>query len=372
MEHDVVVVGAGFSGATLAERFATVLGKKVLVLEKRDHIGGNCYDYLNEEGVLVARYGAHIFHTVDERVWRYVNGFSGFITYVHKVLSCVQGSLVPVPVNITTVNALFGLSLSTPEQMREWLAANVVVKKEIRNSQDAALARVGPRLYELMFRNYTRKQWDRSPADLDRSVLDRIPVRENFDDRYFTDSWQGMPEKGYTELFRRMLDHPLITVECGTNYFDVRERIGAPRALFFSGKMDEFFRYQEGERLEYRSLRFEFETLPQELFQKAPVVNYPGEEHGFTRIVEFKQMTGQKIPCTTIAREYPTWNGEPYYPVPSLRNQDLYARYQRKAAMLEKDKVYFVGRLANYRYFNMDQAIGNALSLFERVTRATS
>lgn len=364
--YDVVIVGAGISGATLAERYATICNKKVLVIEKRDHIGGNCYDFYDEAGLLISKYGAHIFHTSFEDVWEYVTQFSDWTPYEHRVLSMVDGKLVPVPVNITTVNTLFGISLKNEDEMKEWIATQVTPIEHPANSEESALSRVGPKLYEKMFKHYTEKQWDTDPKNLDSAVLDRIPVRTNFDDRYFSDPHQAMPKEGYTKLFEKMLDHPNITVQVETDYFQVKDTLPKDALLFFTGPIDGFFDYKFGEKLEYRSIRFEFETLDREYFQSNSVINYPND-HDFTRIVEYKYLYQQKHPKTTISKEFPTWDGEPYYPVPNDRNRALYAKYQKEAEKLEAEGIYFVGRLANYKYFNMDQAFKNALDLFSRL-----
>lgn len=361
--YDVVIVGAGISGATLAERYATVLNKKVLVLEKRDHIGGNCYDFYDKAGLLISKYGAHIFHTSFEHVWEYVNKFTNWVPYEHRVISYVDKKYVPVPVNITTVNMLFGLSIEDEEEMKRWLKTQIVPISHPRNSEESAVSRVGVRLYELMFKNYTKKQWDTDPKNLDASVLDRIPVRTNFDDRYFSDPHQAMPEKGYTKIFEKMLDHPNISVQLDTDYFAVKSSLPKDALLFFTGPIDRFFEYKFGEKLAYRSIRFEFETLDKEYFQSNSVINYPNE-YDFTRIIEYKYLYQQSHDKTTITREYPTWEGEPYYPVPNDRNRELYLRYQSEAQKLEDQGIYFVGRLANYKYFNMDQAFNNALQIF--------
>jgi len=366
MKYDIVIVGAGISGATLAERFANKLNKKVLVLEKREHIGGNCYDHIDEAGILVSKYAAHIFHTSYEDVWQYVNKFSRWHPYFHKVLSKVDGKLVPIPVNITTVNTLFNLSLKNEEEMKSWLAGQVVKIDHPKNGEESALSRVGPILYEKMFKNYTTKQWDTDPKNLDKSILDRIPVRFDFNDQYFSDPHQAMPTDGYTKIFENMLNNPNITVMLNTDYFSVQKDIEDYDQLFFTGPIDQFFGYKLGKKLQYRSLRFEFETLDKEYFQSNSVINYPND-NDFTRIVEFKYLTGQKHAKTTIVREYPTWEGEPYYPVINPENLALFDEYAKEANKSETGKVHFVGRLANYKYFNMDQAFKNSLDLFYRL-----
>ncbi len=366
MSYDIIIVGAGISGATLAERYATQENKKVLVLEKRDHIGGNCYDYYNEAGILVSKYGAHIFHTNYEEVWQYVSNFTQWYPYKHKVLSYVDGKLVPVPVNITTVNALLGTNIKTETQMKAWLKKNTIPNDNPKHSEHVALSRVGRHLYEKMFKNYTQKQWDIHPRKLKPSVIGRIPVRTNFEDRYFTDTHQAIPKKGYTEIFKKMLDHPNITVKLNTDYFTLKDKLPKYEKLFFTGPVDQFFSYKYKKKLQYRSLRFEFETYDKEFYQTNAVINYPND-HSYTRIIEYKHFTGQKHPKTTISKEYPTWEGEPYYPVLSKENLELYSHYQKEAEKAEKENIYFVGRLANYKYFNMDEAFKNALDLFNKL-----
>jgi len=360
---DIIVIGAGISGAVLAERFASH-GKKVLVLEKRDHIAGNCYDYIDENGILVSKYGAHLFHTNDEEVWKYVNRFGNWYKWEHKVLAKVDGQLVPVPVNITTVNKLLGLNISSEEDMKDWLEKNRAHIDEPANGKEAALARVGPYLYEKMFRHYTKKQWDKYPEELDASVLNRIPVRTNYDDRYFSDKYQALPEGGYTKLFDKILAHPNITVMLNTDYFDVRNEIKGYDKLFYTGPIDRFFdfKYSAEEKLEYRSINFVSETVDKEYFQENSVVNYPGTEVAFTRIIEYKHFGNQKTPTTTIVKEFTVDEGEPYYPVPNERNTRIYEKYREEAEKLVD--IFFVGRLANYKYFNMDQAFKNALEVF--------
>ncbi len=368
--YDIVIVGAGISGAVLAERYAS-LGKRVLVMEKRNHIGGNCYDFYNEHGILVSRYGAHLFHTNYEDVWKYVNRFAEWHPYEHRVLAKVDGKLVPIPVNITTVNLLFGLNIKSEEQMRQWLDTVQVRNENPRNGEEAALARVGPVLYEKMFKHYTKKQWDKWPNELDRSVLERIPVRTNFDDRYFSDKYQALPKGGYAKMFERIFAHANIEVRLDTDYFDVKDTPEVSRAekLFYTGPIDRFFdyRYSTAERrLQWRSIRFEWETLDKEFFQENSVINYPDPKDGsFTRIVEYKHFTGQNNPKTTISREYSTDEGEPYYPVPNPDNDAIFQRYREEADKLSG--IFFVGRLANYKYFNMDQAFKNALDLFDQL-----
>lgn len=364
---DILIVGAGISGVTLAERYAQELGKKVLVIEKRDHIGGNCYDFINEDGILVPKYGIHTFHTKFEDVWEYVNRFSKWRPFEHKILSSVDGKLVPIPINITTVNKLFNLDIRTEEEMKDWLAKNVEPIANPKNSEESALARVGKVIYEKLLKNYTRKQWDVWPHELDPSIMDRVPVRTSFEDRNFLDPHQGMPAGGYTKMFERMLAHKNIEVRLNTDWEDFKATAPKVERLFFTGKIDQFFEYKFGDKLQYRSLRWEHETHNKEYYQSGIQINYPDESIPYTRISEPKHSTGQKHPKTTIMKEYPTWEGEPIYPVPTERNKEIFAKYQKEAEKLEKENIYFVGRLANYKYFNMDQAVKNAFELFERL-----
>ncbi|MEO6508642.1 MAG: UDP-galactopyranose mutase, partial [Patescibacteria group bacterium] len=265
---DIVVIGAGISGAVLAERYASI-GKTVLVLEKRDHIAGNCYDYYNEHGILISKYGAHLFHTNYEDVWEYVNRFSKWRFYEHRVVAQVDGKLVPIPANITTVNMLFGLNIQSEEEMKKWLDGHQVKNDNPQNGEEAALARVGPILYEKMFKTYTFKQWAKYPAELDASVLNRIPVRSNFDDRYFSDTYQYLPAEGYTKMFEKIIDHKNITVVLNTDFFDVKKELEGCEKLFYTGPIDQYFDFKHSlnEKLEYRSIRFVEETLDQEDYQ---------------------------------------------------------------------------------------------------------
>lgn len=361
--YQIVIVGSGISGLVLAERYAS-LGKKVLVIEKRDHIGGNCYDYLNEYGILVSKYGAHLFHTNHEEVWQYVQRFSSFTPYQHRVLASVQGKLVPVPVNIKTVNTLFDLKIKSQAEMQKWLSSVQVPSDKPKNSEEVGLSRVGKELYELLFKNYTLKQWNKEPKELDPLVLARIPVRDNFDDLYFSDKYQAQPSKGFTALFEKMINHRQIKVLVNTDFFKVKQQITGYEKLFYTGPVDSFFSESPVQKLEYRSLRFEFETHNKEYYQENSVINYPNE-NDFTRIVEYKRITGQVHPQTTISKEFPQSDGEPYYPVPTWENRQLYQQYFSQVKKLKN--IYFIGRLAEYRYINMDEAFLNALRLFARL-----
>jgi len=367
---DILIIGAGISGAVLAERYAS-LGKKVLIVERRNHIGGNCYDYLDENGILVSKYGAHLFHTNEEVVWDYVRQFASWYPWEHKVIARVDEKTVPIPVNITTVNTLFDENIETEAEMLAWLEKNRIPFEAPANGEEAVLNRVGTELYEKMFKHYTKKQWDKFPSELDASVLDRIPVRCNHDDRYFSDKYQALPQGGYTKMFEKILSNPNIEVLLDTDYFDVMDEYAGYEKLFYTGAIDRFFEFKHSldEKLEYRSINFVSETLDVDYFQENSVVNYPGTDVEFTRIIEYKHFGSQQADKTTIVKEFTVDHGEPYYPVPNPRNQKIYEKYKAEADKLED--VYFVGRLANYKYFNMDQAFKNALDLFASIEEQT-
>ena len=362
--YDWLVVGAGFAGAVLAERLAKARGDRVLVVDRRPHVGGNAYDHLDESGVLIHRYGPHIFHTNSAVVSDYLSQFTRWHPYEHRVLGRVDGQLVPIPINLDTVNRLYGLAL-TPADLETWFARRAEPVAEIRTSEDVIVSRIGRELYEKFFQGYTRKQWGLDPSELDRSVTARVPVRTNRDDRYFTDTFQAMPQDGYTRMFDHMLDWPGIDVRLGTEYRDLKGQVRWKR-LIWTGPVDEFFGHRFGP-LPYRSLRFRHERLQQEWFQPVGTVNYPQTE-SYTRITEYKHLTGQQHPHTSITYEYPEAEGDPYYPVPRPENQALYRRYEALADA-EPD-TWFAGRLATYRYMNMDQVVGQALSMFKRIEAA--
>lgn len=364
--QQILIIGSGISGSLFAERYASI-GKRVLVLEKRDHIGGNCYDYKDKEGLLISKYGAHLFHTNYEDVWQYLQKFASWVGYRHKVLAKVEGQLVPVPVNITTVNKIFNLNIQNQKEMSAWLDKNQVKFNNPQNSEEVALSRVGVNLYKKLFQNYTKKQWNKDPQELDPSILSRIPVRNNFDDSYFSDKYQAQPVGGFTEIFKKMLTHKNITVKLNTDFFDYKNKININNfeKVFYTGPIDRFFDYQFGKKgLEYRSLQFDFRTYNKEFFQNNSVINYPND-YDFTRIVEYKHITGQKHPKTTVSREYPTDKGDPYYPVLTRKNRLIYKKYKGLSKQLKN--IYFVGRLAEYRYINMDEAFKNALDLFYKL-----
>ena len=360
--YDYVVVGAGFAGSVIAERLAEGLGLNVLVIDRREHIGGNAYDHLDAAGVMVHRYGPHIFHTNAPRIVDYLSRFTQWRPYEHRVLAQVDGHLVPIPINLTTLNTLFGLQMDEAQAER-FLADRAQPVECIRTSEDVVINQIGQELYQKFFQGYTRKQWGLDPSQLDKSVTSRIPTRTNDDDRYFTDSFQAMPLEGYTRMFENMLDHPRIDVLLDTDFAKVREQLSYAQ-LIYCGPVDEYFDFRLG-RLPYRSLRFEHKTLEQPQLQAVAVVNYPDEAVPYTRITEYKHLTGQEHPQTSITYEYPCADGDPYYPIPRAENAQLYQRY--KALADETPGVTFLGRLGTYKYYNMDQVVGQALALFQRI-----
>ena len=356
MAVDVLVVGAGFAGSVVAERMAAA-GRKVLVMDRRDHIGGNAYDELDSRGILIHRYGPHIFHTNSKEVFDYLSRFTGWRPYEHRVLAQVDGQLLPIPINLDTVNRLYGLSLDE-DGLKAYFEKVRDKRDEIKTSEDVIVNTVGWDLYRKFYQGYTRKQWGLDPSQLFASVASRVPVRTNRDDRYFTDTYQAMPAEGYTAMFARMLESPRITLALGEDFRETREKVKA-RHIVYTGPIDEYFDCCFG-KLPYRSLTFEHEQRPGvERFQAVGTVNYPND-HAYTRITEFKHLTGQIHPDTAIVREYPQASGDPYYPIPRPENDALYKKYRE---LSEKEKgVSFVGRLAQYRYYNMDQVVGAALS----------
>jgi len=361
MKLDVLVVGAGFSGCVVAERLASQ-GFDVLIIDKRSHVGGNAYDTVDRHGVRIHPYGPHIFHTNGVRIAEYLSNFTEWRAYKHRVLAKVGEQFVPIPINIDTVNRLYGLHLDETT-IQSFFDSVREPRNPIKTSEDVVLNAVGRDLYEKFFRGYTRKQWGLDPSELAASVAARIPTRTNRDDRYFTDEFQNMPLDGYTAMFERMLDHPNIRTEVDSDYFSARRKISA-RHLVYTGPIDAYFAYCYG-KLPYRSLRFEHEHLAQSVqHQAVGTVNYPND-HEFTRITEFKHLTGQRHSGTSIVREYPQASGDPYYPVPRPENEALFKRYEALAR--KEQDVTFVGRLAQYRYYNMDQCVGAALKAAEGI-----
>lgn len=361
--YDYLVVGAGFAGAVMAERLASDGGKRVLVIDRRDHIGGNAYDHHDEAGILVHRYGPHIFHTNSREIVDYLSRFTDWRPYEHRVLADIDGLRVPMPINRTTINCLYGLELASDAEAEAFFASRAEPVEPVRTSADVVISKIGRELYETFFRGYTRKQWGLDPSQLDKSVTARVPTRTGTDDRYFTDSFQMMPAKGYTALFSAMLDHPLIDVMLGVDFVEVAGDLDYDR-LVFTGPIDEYFGHCYG-KLPYRSLEFVHETLDREWLQPVAVVNYPSESVPFTRVTEYKHLTGQSAARTSVTYEYPRAEGDPYYPVPRAENEALFKRYDALARATPE--VVFVGRLATYRYYNMDQVVGQALATYRRL-----
>lgn len=358
---DYLIVGAGLAGAVMAERLANKANKKVLLIDKRNHIAGNTYDYYNKDGILVHKYGPHIFHTNSREVYDYLGQFTPWRPYEHRVLASVDGLFVPIPINLNTINMLYGLNLSTSE-VDSFLASKAEKKERIITSEDVVISRVGRELYEKFFKGYTKKQWNLDPSELDASVTARIPTRNNRDDRYFTDSYQAMPLHGYTSMFENMLSHPNIKVMLNTDYKEVENDIPF-KEMIYTGPIDYYFDYCFG-KLPYRSLEFKFETLEKPFYQATGTVNFPNE-HPYTRVTEFKYLTGQVHPKTSIVFEYPQDEGDPYYPIPRPENAVLYKKYHTLAA--EVNDVHFTGRLASYKYYNMDQVVAQSLALFKKL-----
>src|SRR5436189_4381651 len=362
--YDYLIVGAGFAGSVLAERLARGSGKSVLLCDRRSHIGGNAYDCLDQAGLLIHKYGPHIFHTNSKVILDYLSQFTAWRKYEHRVLASIDGNLLPIPINLDTINKFYALAL-TEGEADDFLASIAEVRDPIRTSEDAVVSRVGRKLYEKFFQGYTRKQWGLDPSELDAQVTARIPVRTNRDARYFTDEFQFMPRHGFTRMFENMLDHEYIDLALATDFRELRKEVNF-RQLIYSGPIDEFFDFRYG-KLPYRSLHFSHRTLNREWFQPVAVVNYPND-FDYTRVTEFKHLTGEQHQRTSIVYEYPRGEGDPYYPIPQPRNAAIYSQYRKLAEALPD--VRFVGRLATYRYYNMDQVVGQALTLYKNLRRA--
>ena len=367
---DWLIVGAGYTGAVLAERIASQLGQKVLVIERRDHIAGNAYDYYDPHGILVHRYGPHIFHTNSKRVWDYLSQFTEWRPYYHRVRALIEGKEIPLPFSLASLRALFSERLAN--KLEEKLIAHCgygarVPILKLREAEDPDLRFLADYVYRHVFEGYTLKQWGLRPEELSPTVTARVPVLVSYDERYFQDTYQAMPKEGYTALFRRMLSHHNIKVLLKADWREVEGEVCFDR-MVFTGPIDEFFGYLHGP-LPYRSLRFELEHHPRLYVQEVGQMNYPNE-YPYTRITEFKHLTGQDyLPHTTLAYEYPEayepGKNEPYYPVPKEENEERYQLYLKEAERLKA--VIFAGRLGDYRYYNMDQAVARALKLFEEV-----
>jgi UDP-galactopyranose mutase len=358
---DYLIVGAGFAGSVLAERLASGSKKKVLICDKRNHVGGNTYDHYNDAGILVHKYGPHIFHTNSLEVFEYLSRFTEWRPYQHRVRASVDGQIVPIPINLDTINSLYGLNLTSFE-VAQFFKKVAEPCEQIRTSEDVVVSTVGRELYEKFFRNYTRKQWGLDPSELDASVTSRVPTRTNRDDRYFTDTYQAMPMYGFTRLFENMLDHPNIKVLLNCDYREIEKEIPF-KEMIYTGPIDSYFDYRYG-KLPYRSLKFKHETHDIGQYQDAPVVNYPNEQL-YTRVTEFKYLTGQEHAKTSVVFEFPQGEGDPYYPVPQKKNGELYQKYRTLAD--ETPGVHFVGRLATYKYYNMDQIVAQALTTYAKM-----
>ena len=363
---DYLIVGAGFAGSVLAERLANVSEKKVLIIDQRDHIGGNAYDYYNKDGILIHKYGPHIFHTNSRKVFDYLSQYTTWRPYEHRVLASVDGQLVPMPINLDTINRLYSLQLNSHE-LQSYFDSKAEKISKILTSEDVVVSKVGRELYEKFFKGYTRKQWDLDPSELDASVSARVPTRTNRDDRYFTDTYQAMPAQGYSRMFQKMLSHPNIKIMLNTDYKEIIDVIPY-KTMIYTGPIDSYFNYCYG-RLPYRSIEFKFETHETDVFQSTGTINYPNE-HPYTRITEFKYLTGQKHHKTSVVYEYPQAEGDPYYPIPRPENAEIYKKYHGLANTMTN--TYFTGRLATYRYYNMDQVVAQSLTLFEKITQSHS
>lgn len=355
MRCEILVVGAGFAGSVVARQLADE-GREVIVIDRRSHIGGNAYDEYDAAGVMVHKYGPHIFHTNSDRIIRWLSRFTAWRFYEHRVLAQVNGRLYPFPINQTTINQLYGLNLDEKE-IAEYIDKVRIPRDPVRTSEDVVLNSVGRDLCEKFFRGYTRKQWGLDLCELSAGVAARIPTRSNADDRYFTDTYQFMPLEGYTRMFSRMLDHPRIDVRLNLDFHEIRDNVRASH-IVYTGPIDAYFGFRFG-KLPYRSLRFEHEHLANiEKYQAVGTINFPNE-YEYTRVTEFKHLTGQTHRGTSIVREYPCSDGDPYYPIPRAENEALFKKYQ---VLAESERsVTFVGRLAQYRYYNMDQVVAASI-----------
>ena len=362
-KFDFLIVGAGISGCVIAERLASQLNKKIIIVEKRNHIGGNIFDYYNKDGILVHKYGPHIFHTNHDDVWEYLSCFTDWDKYRHKVMAYINGTKVPFPINLTTVNTLLHKNFNESELKNYYNSVRKKIKL-IKNAKDEVVSQVGEFFYDKFYKNYSYKQWGVYPDKLLPEVTRRIPLNYDNDDYYFSDKYQGLPRGGYSKLMEQILNNKKIMVVLKTDYKQIIKKINFIR-LIYTGAIDYFLDYKYG-ALPYRSLRFVFKTINQEYFQEVAIVNYPND-HKFTRITEFKHLTMQRHSKTTIMREYPIAKGEPYYPVPTEKSKNLYSIYRKETRKISN--VYFIGRLAEYKYYNMDESVKKALNLFESIRK---
>jgi len=366
MKYDYLIVGAGFAGAVLAERLAQDARKKVLVIDKRDHAGGNCYDYSDENGIIIQKYGPHIFHTKNKEVFDYLSGFTAWNGYRHKVIAFYKGQYYPIPINLDTINLFYGINLETEEELKKFLDSKKVRVDEIKNSEDVVVSKFGKELYEAFVKNYTKKQWDKYPHELDRSVLERLPIKYDKNPYFFPDDpYQGMPVGGFGKMFERMLEHENITVRLNVDYFCMNDRIEHDE-LIFTGRIDQFFGYNFG-KLEYRCIDFTFVELDEEDHQPNTVVNHTGNDVEFSRVTEFKKFYGHNCKKTVLCKEFFNWDGELSYPVMTEKNFRLLEKY--KNAAKKKKNTLFIGRLAQFEYLNMDNVVEEALEAYKTLQK---
>lgn len=365
MRYDYVIVGAGFSGAVIAERIASQSGKSVLVIDKRDHIGGNCYDFLNSKGILVQKYGPHIFHTKNKKVWDYISQFTSFNDYKHKVISFYRGNYYPIPINRETVNKFYNLQMNSEEELKAFLEKIRTKISEIKHSKDVVVSKFGEELYEAFVKHYTKKQWDKYPEELNKEVLERLPIKYDDDPFYFSDPFQGMPLHGYSKMFEKMLSNKNIKLLLNKDFFEIKNLLKC-KNLIYTGPLDQFFDYKFG-KLEYRGINFLFEDFETDSFNLGSVINYPEKEFPFGRVTEFKKFYGLNMPGTTICKEFFTWEGEPSFPVISESNLELAKRYLEESAKI--NNAHFIGRLGRFKYIDMDKAIEDSLNLFEEIEK---
>ena len=364
-KFDYLIVGAGFAGCVMAERLASQCNKKILIVEKRNHIGGNAYDEIDEHGIFIHKYGPHLFHTNSRKVFDCLSKFTEWRKYEHRVLASLNDELYPIPINRITINKLYNLNLKTDNEVEEYLTKIKDHRYPILNSEDLIVNQVGYDLFEKFYKNYTIKKWYTEPKDISPSVCERILAKNNNDCRYSDDKYQFIPKCGYTEMFKKMTKHKNIEVVLNKNYKNILYDIKFDK-IIYTGPIDYFFDYEFG-RLPYRSIRFEFKNCEMEKFQEAAQINYMDNNVCYTRVAEFKQITGQLSNCTTVSFEYPQINGEPYYPIPNYNNRLLYLKYKQRAKKFKN--ALFCGRLAEYQYYNMEQVVMNTLKKYEQIVQ---